>query len=242
MEKTRICQHVMAILMLLLFAPVLVAQDLPVNRMVRYGPEYEFRDEIYTSIEMVKANRPIPPSRIVTDLDRFDNKFYEQLLSDENIVLYDDLGVRALLKSKNVWGYAFNGVLYIQIGNRFHRLILEGSISRFMASATTYEKTYSSPGDPYYRGRPMYYNTTSERKVYLLDFESNVMSVYYPEVLGELLMRDAELYKEYNALARRQRKKRQLEFIQRYNERHPLYFPAQLHIILPIWRFLIFIR
>ena len=58
--------------MLLMLTRVLVAQDIEGIRMVKYTPEFEFRDGVFANLEMVKANRPIFPARIVTDLDKFD--------------------------------------------------------------------------------------------------------------------------------------------------------------------------
>lgn len=234
-RKSRICQYFTTILILALFVPALVAQDLPGTQMVRYSPAYEFRDGIYINTAMIKANRPIPPARIVSDIDIFDDKFYDGLLNLEIIVLYDDNGVRTFIRSNELWGYACNGVLYMQVGQRFHRLTLEGNISRFTASATTYTEVPYTPSYnngyvpsyyPHQSRRSRYAYTTQERKVYLLDFETNKMEDYTPEDLGEMLIRDSQLYAEYSALKRGERKKRLLEFIQRYNQRHPLYFPV----------------
>ncbi|MCK4745633.1 MAG: hypothetical protein KAT15_01290, partial [Bacteroidales bacterium] len=190
-DNSGIYLQIKVILIFLLFTPVLIAQVPRDSGMVRYNFDYEFRDGFYANIEMVKANRPIPPARVVSDLDRFDHEFYKRILSAEDIFMYDDQGVQVFLKSKDVWGYAYKGVIYIQVGNRFHRLILDGNISRFMASSTTWEKFYASPGDssayqPITSGpnnwrRPIYTYTTRGGAVYLLDFEMNVMKAYYPE-------------------------------------------------------------
>lgn len=234
-SKNRIYPFVCTILMSLLFVPLLFAQDPPDSLMVRYSPSYEFRDGIYINPQMVKANRPIPPARIVSDIEIFDDKFYEGLLTREIVVLYDNNGVRTFIMSNELWGYACNGVLYIQAGLSFHRLTLEGSISRFTAAATTYEEVKYKPGasgvyNPRYyppsSRRPRYNYVTEDRKVYLLDLEKNTLKDYSPEDLGELISRDSQLYAEYHALRRGERKKRMLEFIQRYNQQHPLYFPV----------------
>lgn len=234
-RESRIYQFVCTFLISLFFVPLLFAQDQPDTLMVRYSPAYEFRDGIYINPQMVKANSPIPPSRIVSDIDIFDNKFYDGLLNQEYLVLYDSNGVRAYLKSNEIWGYAYNSVLYIQAGLSFHRLTLEGNISRFTAAATTYEEIKNKPGDsnsynpsyyPHPSRRPRYNYVTEDRKVYLLDLETNSLKDYTPEDLGELISRDSQLYAEYHGLKRGERKKRKLEFIQRYNQRHPLYFPV----------------
>ena len=80
-DNSGIYLQIKAILIMLLSTPVLIAQVSQDSGMVRYNFDYEFRDGIYTSIEMVKANSPIPPARVVSDLDRFDHEFYKRILT-----------------------------------------------------------------------------------------------------------------------------------------------------------------
>jgi len=220
------------ILVLILLGALLAAQNPPDSTLVRYSPGYEFRDGIYMNPDMVRANRPIPPARLVSERDDFDNQFYNELLKAKYIVLSNDQGVREYIRPDQMWGYACKGILYIQIANSFQRLMLEGNLSRFKASATTYEKRNPNPQDtrlymPSYhyrlRMRPSYANPTRHRAVYLLDLEANTLNNYTPDDLEKILIRDPELLLEYSALKRNQRKKRQLEFIKRYNDRNPLY-------------------
>jgi len=221
---------------LLLLVPLLSIQDPPGTELVLYSPDYEFRDGIYMNPEMVKANRPIPPSRIISDRDNFDNQFYEDLMKKELIAISNDQGVREFIKPEQLWGYASRGELYLQIGNSFQKLILEGNISRFMAAATTYDErtrkqldSGAYPSRYYYRPygrRPGYSYTTMARGEYLLDLETNILYNDTPEDLKKIFIRDTELLLEYEALKRGQQKKRKLEFIRRYNERHPLYVPV----------------
>lgn len=229
-------QLISSVLIFLFYCPVLIAQHPPDSGWVRYDPGYKFRDGVYSNIRMVRTNHPIPPARIVTALDRFDSDFYELLLAAEEIVLFDDKGVQFSLKTNELWGYAYMGVLYMQVGGSFQRLLLEGNISRFLASSTTWEEMHGRPPDPHgykpatatypnYR-RPVYRMVTREGKVYLLDFERNEIKAYHQEALAELLKRDSELYHEYSGLKIGQRNKQMREFINRYNQRHPLFFPA----------------
>jgi len=248
------CRYFTLMLILLLQLPLLVAQERQIRQerqMVRFSPDYEFRDGIYMNPEMVKTNRPIPPARIVSERSKFDTQFYNDLLKMELIALSNDEGVREFIKPTQLWGYAYKGDLYIQIGKSFQRLILEGNISRFMASATTLKegttkemdsgaypsRYYNSPygGSPYgrspygrspYGRRPAYSYATMNRGEYLFDLETNIMYNDTPDDLEKILIRDSQLILEYSALKRSQKKKRKLEFIKRYNESHPLYLPA----------------
>jgi hypothetical protein len=224
------------ILMLLFCFPVLMAQARQDSSMVRYGPYYEFRDGIFMNIRMVRANRPIPFSRLVAEPDRTGHEFYKKVLSADHIALFNQQGVPIELETKELWGYAYQGEIHIQVGGNFHRLMLDGNISRFRATATTWQEIPDRPPNPGgyqpttatypYRRRPAYRPVTGEGKMYLLDFEKNVMHAYHPDALAELLKRDPELYREYSDLSFRKRKKSMLEYMQKYNNRHPLYFPA----------------
>ena len=79
------------------------------------------RDRICSFFDMVKDNNPVPPARIVTDVDMFDREFYDKVTSGKEIVIYDENGVKQVMKTKDIWGYGRNGVLYINVGSAFHR-------------------------------------------------------------------------------------------------------------------------
>jgi len=123
------------------------------------------------------------------------------------------------------------------VGGQFQRMSITGSISLFIASETTHVKTGFPPRDTsihamttadLYRShnrRYYYAPVTGQGGEYLFDFESNSLSVYSAEVLEKLLVRDPILFPEYASLKKREQKKRMGEFIRRYNQNHPLYFP-----------------
>ncbi len=224
---------------LLFLLPVqsLSGQEHQEIRMVPFSREYKFRDGLYLHIDAVRLNNPIPLGRIVTDLSNYNRDFFDELIIREEIILYDESGVRASIRTGDIWGYARNGRLYIMLGGKFQRIILEGSISHFIASATTMERpgfqpedtamNYSSTQDLYRNIRKPYYRyVTAQGKASLFDFESNTLTAYNPEALGKLLERDSVLSSEYSSLRKRERPKRMVEFIHRYNASHPLYFPA----------------
>ena len=206
--------------------------------LVRYAPGFEFKDGLYLNIDDVRNNDPISLARIVTDLGSYNKDFINEMHNSERIILYDDYGTRKFIYTNNLWGYAESGRLYIMAGGQFQRIIIQGSISLFIASATTHEKTklsprdtsknYTSTGDLYRSHYRKYYyaNVTGESKEYLYDFESNTLAAYTVEVLEKLLLRDFELFSEYTSLRKRDKKDRMAEFIRRYNQIHPLYFPV----------------
>lgn len=140
------------------------------------------------------------------------------------------------MKSKNIWGYGRNGVLYINVGTNFHRISFVGSICHFVATVTTYNPNYYDPYyyNPYYSNSYYYdrYNrpgsnySSTELKQYLFDFESGEVLDYDIQSVEVLLMKDPELADEFGALRNRKKKQMKFVFIRRYNEKHPLYFPV----------------
>lgn len=230
-------RRISGMLFLVLLAGGIAAQEGGEKEMVEYTTEFDFRDGIYANFNMVKRNRPIPPARIVTDVDLFDREFYDKVTSSKEITIYDENGVRQVMKTENIWGYGRNGVLYINVASSFHRISLVGSISHFVASITTYDQRYY---DPYYYN-PYYYRSynynrymsprsnyaSTELKQYLLDFETGKIMEYDTEAVEVLLMNDPELYDEYVSLRNRKKKQMKFVYIRRYNEKHPLYLPAE---------------
>jgi len=97
----------------------------------------KFRDGVYTNIDMVKKNRPIPSTWIVSDREVDDRDFYKWITKADEIVFFDDNGVKRVLDTKSVWGYSHQGDLHINVGGVFHRIDIVGSISHFFASKTT---------------------------------------------------------------------------------------------------------
>jgi len=221
----------------LAWGSLLLAQQEDTERtLVPYSPDYEFHDGLFPNFESVKENHPIPPARIVTDEDMFDRAFYDKITQLKEIVIYDENGVKKVLQTENIWGYSRNGILYINVGGAFHRISFMGSICHFVATVTTYNPNYYDPYyyNPYY-SRSYYYNrysmpqsgmSSTDLKQYLLDFETGDVMEYDTESVGVLLMKDPELADEYQALRNRKKKQMKFVFIRRYNEKHPLYLPA----------------
>jgi len=208
----------------------------PERSMVPYSPDFEFRDGLFANFESVLENDPIPSARIVTDEDMFDRAFYEKVTSLKEIVIYDENGVKKVLKTEDIWGYSRNGILYINVGTAFHRISFMGSISHFVATVTTYNPNNYDPYyyNPYY-SNSYYYNRYSmpqpnvgstDLRQYLLDFETGDVMEYDTESVEVLLMKDPELADEFHALRNRQKKQMKFVYIRRFNEKHPLYFPS----------------
>ena len=215
--------------------------------MVKYTPEFRFNDGIYLNFDQVKLNSPIPKAKLLTSIDYNDREFFKKILEIDKIYFYDNMGVRQEIAKNTIWGYARNGVLYVQIQENFNRITFIGSICHFVADITTYDsRYYNSPYgyyDPYYSpyGYSSYYNpynsyyspyrqsniARNELKQYLIDFESGKVLEFNVENTELLLMKDSQLYEEYVQLSRKKKKELMFVYIRKFNEKNPLYIPVE---------------
>jgi len=238
----------------LLLLPVLFLQSAATSSLqgqepqetVKYTPDFRFHDGIFLNFEQVKQNNPVPKARLLTSTDYNDKEFFKKLLESDKIYFYDGMGVRQEVKVSDLWGYARNGVLYIQVQNNFNRITFVGSICHFVADVTTYDSRYYSPYGGYYD--PYYYSpysygsyypygsyyspysrsnmARSEIKQYLINFEEGDIVDFDQKNTEMLIMKDSELYEEYVRLPRKERKNLMFVYIRKYNERNPLYIPV----------------
>jgi hypothetical protein len=238
--NARTVKQTLALLIVLLFAgiynPVLAQADSD-SELVKYTPGFKFEEGIFLNFDQVKQNKPIAKSQIITTIPYDDPDFYDLILQEKKIELYDNLGTKQEIANKNIWGYSRNGVLYVNINEDFYRITIVGNICHFVASLTT----YNSYGSPYYSGYGYpyggYYDPYSpysspygnsgntELKQYLLDFKTGNILDYDVKSMEILLMADPELHDEFTALNNKKQKQMKFLYLRKFNERNPLYFP-----------------
>lgn len=221
----------------------------PAGDKIKYTPDFRFKDGIYLNFDQVKNNDPIPKARLLTSTDYNDREFFKKLLETGKIYYYDNLGIRKEIVTNTIWGYARNGVLYIQVQENFNRITYVGSISHFVADITTYDPRYYNspynyynpyyyPYSPYsyygsyysnpYGGYNPYRNSNlarNEVRQYIIEFETGNIAEFDMTNTEMMLMKDPELYEEYVQLSRRKRKDLMFVYIRKFNERNPLYIP-----------------
>jgi hypothetical protein len=234
--------------MIILICPLVKVMGQTHEGMVMYTPDFRFTDGIYVSFDQVKANRPIPKAKLLTSTDYNDKEFFKNILKSEKIYYYDAMGIRQEILTSTIWGYARNGVLYVQVQENFNRITFIGNICHFVADVTTVDSRYSSPYgyggyyDPYsypysygnyYNPYGSYYSpygrnssTRNELKQYLIDFESGKILEFNLESTELLLMKDNKLYEEYIQLPRKKKKELMFVYIRKFNEENPLYIPV----------------
>jgi hypothetical protein len=223
--------------LLLFFVPPILSQpaDTLLNK-VKYGPEFKFKEGVFLDFNQVRMNDPILKSRIITSTAYDNPDFFDLILKEKKIQLFDHLGQKQEIPTKNIWGFSRNGVLYINVGGDYFRITIIGNICHFVASLTTYGRDYNSPyygyGYPYYSPyqypnySPYSNNSNVEIKQYLLDFKTGNILEYNEESVELLLMTDPDLHDEFASLSKKKRKQMKFLYIRKFNEKNPLYFPA----------------
>lgn len=214
------------LLYIFLFAVSNLFSQVDSVNLIKYSTEYRFKEGVFLTFEHVKSNTPISKSQIQFNTESDDLDYYTKLFNQKKITYADD-GKIVEISSEKVWGFSKNGTLYIQWNNELFRIPYIGSISHFIANVTLYRDRFQDPFmyDPYFSSFPQPTYSSKETRQFLLDFSSGQIIEYNVQNVSAILMRDPELFDEYNVL--KKRKKRQLMFlyIRKFNERNPLYFP-----------------
>ncbi len=203
--------------------------DTTKNVLVKYSPDFKFKDGVYLNFEQVKDNNPIPKYKIISSNDFSDPQFFDALATESVISYYDNLGIRQDIAMKNVWGFTKNGLLYVRMRQSFNKINIVGNICHFVATITVQNNNYY---DPYYYNPYYYYNrnpglssTTNEIRQFIMDFDNGKILDYDTNNLEALFMKDPELHDEYMGLSKKKRQQLKFLYIRKFNERNPLMVP-----------------
>ena len=201
----------MIIIAALLYTAVLTAQD-----KVRYTDDFRFARGIYTSLQDLKANNPVKPADIITDIDASSSKFFQYLLAKEQFRFPRNNEI-VYMKPKDIFGYSDGRQLFYGTKYRFE-VIGEICLLKEVDVVDSYS-SFINPGDKYEAARE-----EGSGKLYILDFDTGAFFRCKPRKVEEIFQRDKALYREYEN-AGGKRKEKVLDFIKEYNFRRPVYFP-----------------
>jgi hypothetical protein len=234
--------HLIPILAFSIAFPSL-AQPKDTSNLVRFTPEFKFTDGIFLNFAQVKTNSPLPKSKVLTTIDFNDDDFFAQIFKEKLINFYDELGLKQSVETKNIWGFARNGNLYIKVNDELNRITYIGSISHFIANITNYSnRAYDPYMNNYYNpynaynynyGNP-YGNNVPNKEVrqFILDFETGKVLDFDVKGIESILVRDPKLYDEFAALSSRKQKQLKFLYLRKFNERNPLYFPDKSKLFI----------
>lgn len=159
-------------------------------------------------------------------MNRDDIDFMHQLTAEKTIKYIDSAGKEQTVVPEKLWGYSKNNGVFIYYSGDFSRLSLIGSICHFTANITRY---VSSPGFGMgYGGMGMGATTmvTHELRQFILDTRLGSIYDFTIENLEYIIQGDNELLTEFKALKKREKRESTFLYLRKYNQRHPLYFPA----------------
>jgi hypothetical protein len=113
----------------------------------------------------------------------------------------------------SVWGFYNDGNLFLQLNGYFHKVTLLGSISLF-------NEIYPIIKAPF---NPATTDETKEVTPRMVDLHSGKIYPYNIKSMVELLQSDETLLNNYNVLNKKLRRKMMYSYIERFNDRHPLF-------------------
>jgi hypothetical protein len=178
---------------------------------------------LYLQYSDFRHNWPIPKEKLITDIKKDQLDFYAKLIESDNIEYLERDGNKARIKAENVWGFCQNNIIYINYKKNFYRIPVFGAISYFMGPV---DVNVYSPGYNVFLNTPVSQpSTTKEMREFIMDFYTGQLYDFTVEKVEELLKKDEEIYKEFDALSRKKKKEQASRFIRKYNEKHPVYFP-----------------
>lgn len=192
------------------------------NDKVIYDKNYKFNEGIFLNFNQVLENSPIPLSNILIDLNKTDFNFFEQLLEEEEITYIDEFGTKVTCKSDDIWGYSTNSKLYIYWEQNISLVPVIGSICHFVGAYVYNDYSYNN--DPFgYQNEP---TKRVETRQYIIDANTGEVYNFNYRDIDILFSNDIELYEEWSDLSKRKKKKKIFVFLRNYNQRNPLYLPA----------------
>jgi hypothetical protein len=98
------------------------------REMVEFTPDFRFNDGIFLSFDQVRENSPVSKAKILTSADYNARDFFKQVFANDKIYFYDAMGIRQEVSNDEIWGYARNGILYVQVQGGFNRVTYVGNI------------------------------------------------------------------------------------------------------------------
>ncbi len=197
------------------------------QQVIQYAPGFEFKEGVYLNFEQFKNNNPIPKNSIVSNFNKSDSEFLPTILDAKTFSYKDSNDSLHTIKTQDVWGFSRNDNIFISLEDDFNRISVLGSISHFVAAITVYNSSMNSPFfNPYYGPAPMP-TVTQEMRQMMLDFQTGRTTEFTQTNMENILQRDQKLFSEFNALKKGQKKDLLFLYLRKYNEKHPIFFPAE---------------
>jgi len=201
--------------------------NISAQAVVQYAPGFEFREGIYLRFDDFRNNNPVAKNSIISKFNKSDTEFLSTVLDEKTFSYKDQNDSTRIVNTEEVWGFSRNGAIFIRIEDGFNRIAVLGSISHFVATITVYYNGMNNPFfNPYY-GPSTMPTTTQEMHQMILDFKTGRTTDFTQENLEIILQRDQKLFDEFSNLKKSQKKDLLFVYLRKYNEKHPIFFPAE---------------
>ena len=198
-------------------AAVLSQQD-----SVPYSRDYEFKEGIFLTAKNFRSNRPIPKASIITSIPQNQLDLLSEVMEYETVAYKDSAGKEQKLETETAWGYCQNRTIYINFNKQFNRVNVIGSLCHLTAHVTT-TVGYRDPMDYNYGIN----NTYEELRQFVYDTRTDKVHDFTAKTMEILLQDDKALYEQFMKLKRRAKADSIFIYLRKYNEKHPLYLPAE---------------
>ena len=178
-------------------------------------------DGMYLKWEDFRTQHSIAKESIDSKYDKSHLDFLNKAMK-EKTVTFSSNGIKTRMETSKIWGFFQNGYLFLNYNGEFYRVPTFGSISYLIAVVEVI-----NPGGGYYTPGYGMMNTpykTDEVRSFLMNYYDGTIRPFSQAEAEELISRDKDLFTEYNALKRKQRKEQIARYIRKYNERNPIYF------------------
>lgn len=189
---------------------------------IAYSRDYEFKEGIYLTVNQFKKNDPIPKSAIVSNYSKTQVDFLTQMFAQKYIAFKDSSGLEHKIETSTIWGYCQNRSININFNKEFYRLNVIGTLCHFTATVAT-PVGYRDPMGYNYG---LNNNTVHELRQFVLDTRINKVLDFNVKNMEEVLKDDIEIYNQFMALKKREKPDAIFIYLRKYNEKHPLYLPA----------------
>ena len=93
-----------------------------------YDSDFVFTEGIYLTKKDFSENKPIEKSLINSQLDPESLTFFEELMQQRTISLYDNLGQEVTIKTSEIFGYSSANGIYVLNNGTFSRVGIIGNI------------------------------------------------------------------------------------------------------------------
>ncbi len=216
---------------------------------VKYTRDFVFQDGIYVTIEAFKNNKPnLTPENFKQynpDIEYLDENFFENKgvvgIARRKVFYPDSLGNTMEKTIDSLFGYSIGNYLFINrhslagIGFRAMRVFRLGIISYcFDVSPNSRERTgplsllkmKKSSHNTLLPSTEHYFGVGNPKvPQYLFSFKSGDIFEYNYSSFEKLLQNtDSELYLEYSALSDAKKKDMLFVYLNKVNDKHPIYF------------------